>query len=92
MLEDGSKISIVSWDHCFCELFSSKIIKSPDQSTQVRQRPMKCNIQLLHGASGPAEVKNNSGKSMSYGNAHVRRRSMYTRVEINRQQEEQLTD
>ena len=33
-----------------------QIVESPGQSTQVRQRSMKCDTQLLYGASGPTRV------------------------------------
>ena len=40
-----------------CEIIKYQIVESPGQSTQVRQRSMKCDTQLLYGASGPIRVK-----------------------------------
>ena len=41
----------------FCKVIKYQIVESPGQSTQVRQRSMKCDTQLFYGASGPTRVK-----------------------------------
>ena len=38
------------------EVIKYQIVESPCQSTQVRQRSMKCDTQVLYGASGPTGV------------------------------------
>ena len=50
--EHGTKESF-----CFSEIIKYQIVESPSQSTQVRQRSMKCDTQLLYGTSGPTRVK-----------------------------------